>query len=252
MPALRGVVRAVKMYFAGIESQKRILDAVKPPNVLFSFLGANSVAMNYAKSESCKSYLLDSGAFTFLYGAGKKVDFDSYVDQYIDFINENKILLFFEMDVDTIVGLPKVEAYRRRIENKTGKRPIVVFHKERGKEYFLDMCKNYPYVAIGGIAGRGNQRREYLPYFRWFIDKAHEHGAKIHGLGFTDFAHIRDLPFDSVDSTSWLCGGRYGNMYEIRDGIPRQRTLRKAGYKVDGDKLNEHNMRIIQAYCDAL
>ena len=242
----------MRMYFAGIESQKQIIELVKPPNILFSFLGANAVAINYAKSPYCESYLLDSGAFTFLYGAGKKVDFDSYVDRYIEFINANNVPLFFEMDVDGIVGLSKVESFRRRIENRTGKRPIVVFHKERGKDYFIDMCKNYPYVAIGGIAGRGNQRRDYLPYFRWFIDTAHRYGAKIHGLGFTDFNHLRNLPFDSVDSTSWLAGSRFAAMYELRDGVPKQRHLRKDGHKVDGNKINAYNMRFILNYCNKL
>lgn len=242
----------MKMYFAGIESQKEIIETVRPPNILFSFLGANKVAVDYANSKWCKNYLLDSGAFTFLYGAGKEVDFDSYVDKYIEFIKANNVPLFFEMDVDSIVGLKNVEGFRRRIEGRTGKQPIVVFHKERGKDYFIDMVKNYPYVAIGGIAGKGNQRRDYLPYFRWFIDTAHAHGAKIHGLGFTDFAHLRNLPFDSVDSTSWLVGGRYGVMYEMRDGIPRQRCIRKAGCKVNGNKLNEYNMRLIHNYCESL
>lgn len=141
----------MKIYIAGIESHKDVIMRQKPPNVLFSYAICKGVMPEYVQTEHCKSYLLDSGAFSFMNGA-KRVDFDSYTDRYIDFINDNKVPLFFEMDLDVVVGLPKVEEYRRRIERRTGKQCIPVFHRERGKDYFIDMVKNYKYVALGGIA----------------------------------------------------------------------------------------------------
>lgn len=239
------------LHFAGIESQKYLLEKYKPPNVLFSFASANETCLQYAQSSHCKHYLLDSGAFSFLHGR-KSIDFDSYVDQYIDFINAYNVQHFFEMDIDEIAGLPKVEEWRRRIEAKTGKQPIPVWHKKtRSKEYFLDMCRNYPYVAIGGIANL-QERRKYLEYFPWFIETAHEHGAKIHGLGFTDFAHVERCRFDTVDSTSWIVGGKYGNIYTIRDGYPKQTSIRKKGHKADGEKVNEHNLKLWLRYAQHL
>lgn len=240
----------MKLYFAGIESQEKILLACKPKNVLFSFASANKAAISYALSDNCESYLLDSGAFTFMNGKSK-IDFDSYVDRYIEFINQYKVKNFFEMDIDAIVGLKKVEEYRKRIERKTGRQCIPVFHRERGKQYFLDMCKEYSYVAVGGIAIKDISKSEHK-YFPWFINTAHEHGCKIHGLGYTDFAHINEFRFDTVDSTTWLNGGKFGNMITIRDGYPKQTSLRKEGYRIKGAQLTEHNMRTVMKYAETL
>lgn len=196
-------------------------------NILQSFYYANDFTENIV-IPSCENFMLDSGVFTLAYGSGGKVDFYSYTDKYIEFINKNNVELFFEMDVDDIAGLEKAEELRRRIEKGTGRQPIPIFHKERGKEYFIDMCKNYPYVAIGGIAGKGNmrKRKEYMPFFKWFIDTAHSHGAKIHGLGFTDLDALRTIRFDSVDSTSWTAGNRFGVIYHF-DG--RTMTMHPKG-----------------------
>lgn len=182
-----------------------------------------------------RNFMLDSGVFTLAYGSGQKVNFDEYTDKYIDFINKNSVNLFFEMDIDDIAGLPKAEELRRKLERGTGRQPIPIFHKNRGKEYFIDMCKNYPYVAIGGIAGNGNmtKRKEYMPYFRWFIDTAHKYGAKIHGLGFTDLKALEKLNFDSVDSTSWTTGNRFGAIYRFNG-----RTMEKYGKK-EGQRLSD-------------
>jgi hypothetical protein len=182
-----------------------------------------------------RNFMLDSGVFTMAYGSGQKVDFDQYTERYIEFINKNDVKLFFEMDIDDIAGLPKAEELRRKIERGTGKQPIPIFHRNRGKEYFIDMCKNYPYVAIGGIAGKGNMsaRKEYMPYFQWFIDTAHKHGAKIHGLGFTDLKALEVFNFDSVDSTSWTTGNRFGAIYRFNG-----KTMVKYGKK-DGQRLKD-------------
>ena len=240
----------MKIFLAGIENQMPIVNKCKPPNVLFSFASYNEECVRYALSADCKSFLLDSGAFTFINGA-KRVDFESYTDKYIDFINAYKVPLFFEMDLDAVVGLQKVEEYRRRIESRTGRQCIPVFHRERGKEYFIDMCKNYKYVALGGIAVKDIKKTEHK-YFPWFIDTAHEYGCKIHGLGYTDFANVDKYRFDTVDSTSWIVGGKYGNIYTIRDGYPKQSSLRKDGHKCNGEKINEHNLKVFMKYGESL
>ena len=157
------------------------------------------------------SFLLDSGAFTFMSGSHKcEIDWDSYVDEYAQFINRYDIKLFFELDIDSIVGLAEVERLRDKLQAKTGKHPIPVWHKNRGKDYFIGMCKNYPYVAIGGIVTEEIKRSTYEKLFQWFINTAHKYGAKIHGLGYTSVEKLKLFHFDSVDSTAWLYGNRGG------------------------------------------
>lgn len=166
------------------------------------------------------NFLLDSGAFTFMQGNHGKVDISDYVNGYAEFINKHDIELFFELDIDSVVGLEKVEKIRDRLEGLTGKKPIPVWHISRGKQYFLDMCKAYPYVAFGGLMTDGVSRQKIEQAFPWFISEAHKAGAKIHGLGFTSLSSLRKYHFDSVDSTAWLYGNRAGYLCRFNPQLP--------------------------------
>lgn len=173
-------------------------------------------------------FMLDSGAFSFMTGSTTKNGFDEYVDSYARFINENDIQYFFELDIDSIVGLDGVEDIRHRLEKETGKRAIPVWHKSRGKDYFIRMCNEYDYVAIGGIVTREITPNEY-PYFHWFINTAHSYGAKIHGLGFTNTILLHEYHFDSVDSTAWCSGSRFGQvmLFDGKQMITLQQNNRR-------------------------
>lgn len=172
-------------------------------------------------------FLLDSGAFTFMSGSHKGgCNWDKYVEEYADFINRHDIRLFFELDIDSVVGLAEVERLRAKLEFLTKKKPIPVWHKSRGKDYFLKMCDNYPYVALGGIVTKEIPRAIYEKMFPWFINEAHKRGVKIHGLGYTSVGNLKKYHFDSVDSTSWLSGNRGGFIYKFnhRTGLMEQHT----------------------------
>ena len=179
-------------------------------------------------------FLLDSGAFTMMMNSSKAggVNWDEYVDRYADFIVRNKVERFFELDIDKIVGYERVLALRRRLEKKAGRQCIPVWHRSRGKEKFLRMCADYKYVAIGGIVSK-EITPDCYKYFPWFINEAHKRGAKIHGLGFTAMACLPKYHFDSVDSTAWTTGNRFGLVYKF-DG----RTMVKIK-KGDGQCLKD-------------
>lgn len=158
-------------------------------------------------------FLLDSGAFSFMQGKAA-VDWDKYIEDYAEFINHHKIDLFFELDIDSVVGLPEVERLRAKLERLTGKQPIPVWHPTRTKEYWIEkMCKKYPYVAIGSIAANNITREKLEAAYPWFITTAHQYGCKIHGLGYTSVSGMKKYHFDSVDSTAWLYGNRGGYLY---------------------------------------
>ena len=80
-------------------------------------------------------------------------------------------------------------------------------------------------------------------YFKWFIDTAHSYNCKIHGLGFTNLKGMYVYNFDSVDSTNWCSGGRFGSLYhfdgrkikQIDTGNRRRRS------DLTTDKINRHN-----------
>lgn len=163
-----------------------------------------------------KDTMLDSGAFTYAYGTAKKssknnLDWKSYVDAYIEYINTYKMEKFFELDIDSIIGLENVRRITKYIERKTGRQSIPVWHLSRGKQDFINMCKEYSQVSIGGIVGKEIKQNQHK-YFPWFIETAHKYGAKIHGLGLSNIEKAVRYGFDSVDMTKWL-DIRFGSIY---------------------------------------
>lgn len=166
-------------------------------------------------------FLLDSGAFTFMQGKGS-AQWDEYIEQYADFIVRNDVKKYFELDIDSVVGYPKVLEYRKRLEQTTSRQCIPVWHISRGKAEYIRMCDEYGYVAIGGIVSKEITPDKYsvLPAL---ISEAHRRGAKVHGLGFTALKWLPQCHFDSVDSTAWTTGNRFGYIYRF-DGRTMQKT----------------------------
>ena len=140
-----------------------------------------------------------------------------YCERYAEFIVKHNVEKFFELDIDSVVGYDKVKEYRKLIEKLTNRQVIPVWHSTRGIEEFKNMCDEYPYVALGGIVG-GEWRNDAEKYIPWFIDEAHRRKSKIHGLGFTKIDKLKYYHFDSVDSTAWTAGNRFGHIDKFSDG----------------------------------
>lgn len=202
-----------------------------------------------AKNPNTKGYLVDSGAFSFVTGKKQKSwdEWLRYCDEYADFVRETKSQNYFEMDVDDILGIEKVEIMRKRIEKRVGWQSIPVWHIKRGWGYFEKMCGEYPYVAIGGYA-KNIDASAINKTFHYFINYAHKVGVQIHGLGFTNLGQLKSLPFDSVDSTSWLAGARYGKVYQISGNTLVIRGKQNLGLRADGHRAAAHNLKSISAY----
>lgn len=159
-------------------------------------------------------YLLDSGAFTFIMSKKKvSIDIDYYTDEYIDFIKQYNIEKFFEMDVDSVYGYEKVKQLRSKIEAKTNRQSIPVFHCNRGFADWVSMCKDYKYISIG-IAGKDVAWGDSNTFLK-FVMSAKEHNTKVHGLGITGMKSLKQVPFYSVDSSSWTAGNRYKTIFQF-------------------------------------
>lgn len=162
--------------------------------------------------------MLDSGAYSFINARNnidaKRHDLDDYIERYIAYIKKYNIKLFFEFDIDKIIGYEEVKKIRKKLEREIGIQPIPVWHRSRAKDEFLRLCNEYPYVAIGGLAIKDILPSEYR-YLTWFIDEAHKRGTKIHGLGFTKLKIMDKYHFDSVDSSSWTIGNRFGKIFKF-------------------------------------
>lgn len=159
-------------------------------------------------------FLLDSGAFTFMINNPGNIVWEDYIERYADFINRNRINKFFELDVDSIVGYEKVKEFRKRLENLTGKPCVPVWHTSRGIQEFKRMCDEYDYAAIGGIVS-GEITKDRYKLFPSMIAEAHRRKCRVHGLGFTNLEWLPKCHFDSVDSTAWTTGNRFGFIYRF-------------------------------------
>ena len=209
----------MRVYLAGCPSDRnRVIDLLKEqkdsplyqykPFILDSYYYITQNTID--RFQDFGDFLLDSGAFTFL-DNGKTADWEEYTIKYGQFVRKYNISKFFELDIDAIVGYEEVLRLRSILENEAGMRCIPVWHDNRGKDEFIKHCEEYPYVAIGGLVNNTkvftNQVRKFFP---WFINTAHRNGAKIHALGFTALEDLKKYHFDSVDSSRWITGNRFG------------------------------------------
>ena len=191
----------------------------KGSNSLESFINGERNKHFERLYPSVENFLLDSGAFTFMQqeGGARGIDWDDYVERYAAFINKYDVKLFFELDIDSVCegGLAEVERLRNKLEALTGKKSIPVWHVSRGKDYWLRMCDNYPYVAFGGIITDGISKSKIEKAFPWFISEAHKRGAKMHCLGYCSFDGLKRFKFDSCDASSWLYGAIGATWHEF-------------------------------------
>ena len=205
----------MKIYLAGFKTIEKTYNKPTDDIYLLSSFWEHKNG-RYGEYVTQEKHILDSGAFTAINdktGKYKNFDWNEYCKKYIAFINHTKQKLFFELDIDCVVGLQKVEYLRKMIEDGTGLQPIPCWHSNRGSDYWLKCCEEYKYVALGTTTANsdGKKIRNNPKVLHWFIDSAHKSGAKIHGLGFTSIPWLEKLKFDSVDSTTWL-SGRYAEL----------------------------------------
>lgn len=236
----------MKIYLAGFKTiEKTWNKSTKDIYLLSSFWEHKNG--KYGEYVLQDKHILDSGAFTAINdktGKYKNFDWDLYCKKYIAFINHTKQKLFFELDIDCVVGLQKVEYLRKMIEDGTGIAPIPCWHSNRGAEYFIKCCEDYPYVALGTTTANADGRkiRNNPKVLHWFIEQAHKNNAKIHGLGFTSTPWLKELKFDSVDSTTWNVGGKFGNVVLFdSNGFPTQRYKSDKNKKAKTIELNNFN-----------
>ena len=194
--------------------------------------------------ETTRFFMLDSGAFTFMTShKGDDVDWNAYVSRYAAYVKENRVDNFFELDIDSVIGYDRVKELRRQLEREADAPCIPVWHRGRGKEEFIRLCKDYDYVAIGGIVSK-ELPPETWAHFPWFIQQAHRNNTQIHGLGFTPITGMLEkCHFDSVDSTAWLSGGRFGTAFRFDANTGRLVSVKRPVNKRANMKaIDTHNL----------
>jgi len=169
--------------------------------------------------------IIDSGAHSFQ--KGTKVNWDEYTDKYCEFIKQfdrNNVVGYFEMDVDNIIGYQKVLELRKKLESVSNK-IIPVWHKNRGIEEYKKMCKDYKgkVIAITGFKNEDIKDEQYLIFLKY----AKKYDCKVHCLGMTRKKVLDKVPFDFVDSSSWIASTNYGKVFSINKRLPKAKGEKK-------------------------
>lgn len=158
-------------------------------------------------------FMTDSGAFSFLNDPNfdpQEFDWEEYLDEYVEFLQRNSKHIFSacNLDVDEFVGHDTVKEWNEMhfepLEDKMN--IIYCAHPMKGhalgelgmvKEY----CEKYDYVGVN----EGSARHASAIY-----QMAKQTGTAIHGLAWTKPTILKDFPFFSVDSSSWVNYQKYG------------------------------------------
>lgn len=217
----------MKIFLSAVETNPDTLPKVvemgyKPMWNLMSYyyVKTNDPVFNYVCDHS-EEVLIDSGAHSIM--AGKRMQFDKYTIDYGSWIKEHdraNILGFFEMDIDDVIGVKKVDEYREYLYSCSNK-IIPVWHPIRGIDAFKKMCKEQRnrnrIVAIPGFRNECEKNENY----GMFIKYAWDNGCKIHCLGGTRKSIIDKFPFDYVDSSSWKQEIVYGRLKGCSSKLPK-------------------------------
>lgn len=205
----------MKVFLSSLEVGPDANDILEQiPDLRWNLMSYFYIRKNRALAQEIKRrsdlIMIDSGAHSFQKGA--KVEWEAYTEEYAEFIkafDEDKVLGYFEMDVDNIIGYDRVLELRRILEGVTDK-VIPVWHRNRGVDDFERMCREYSgrIIGITGFRNEDIQDHQYLMFLR----QAKDYGCKVHCLGMTRRKILDKVPFDFVDSSSWKQQAIYGRI----------------------------------------
>jgi hypothetical protein len=220
-------------------------------DVLSSYYYCQSIPGLVKEIPNMRNFLLDSGIFTFI-NSGKYVNMDEYIRNYAAFIRDYNIRDYVELDVDQIEGVEQTRRIRDKLENLVGWQSIPVWHTIRGTESFIKDATEYKKICLGFFLTEGLSTKVTEKYAPKMISLAHKHNCKIHGLGFTKTTLLPKFHFDSVDSSTWSMGKRFGSLsvFDKETGLMKQ-VVRPKGMKANGAIIERYNLqqwRLFQDY----
>jgi hypothetical protein len=148
----------------------------------------------------------DSGAFSAatLGATIKRADYAAWLHQWRGVLTTSATL--------DVIGDPVATHRNTNALEDQGLTVLPVFHVGSPWERLHELCKEYRYIALGGMVPHAKKPDAVLRWLVQCFKIAREYGTVFHGFGQTRFATIAALPFYSVDSSAWGSGSRYGQI----------------------------------------
>lgn len=148
----------------------------------------------------------DSGAFS-AHTVGSEINLADYIAWLKDW--QGLITTASTLDV---IGDPEATQRNTLAMEKAGLSVIPVFHTGSPWKRLHELCKRYPYVALGGMVPYTSETGVVMRWLIGCFKIAKEYGTVFHGFGMTNLKTLAALPFYSADSSTWSTGMRYGRM----------------------------------------
>lgn len=143
--------------------------------------------------------------------------FWKYVDDYAEFIKQNKATIDIYVSVDVIFNPTLSWKVQRYLEDVHELHPLPVFHSYEDFKWLYKYLDNYDYIGIGGI-GQTVGKKTWIktmgdPIFNIICDTPNRlPKVKVHGFAIGAPELIVKYPWASVDSASWVIYGKYGGI----------------------------------------
>lgn len=190
-------------------------------------------------------FMTDSGAFSFIHGHETEAMYTpeywiDYLEEYVQFVRDNceSIFCAANLDLDFYVGREVVdewnEKYFKPLEYYTNivyvshTDPQGYYSDKDGTKRLREYCSRHKYVGIASGFPKGSDAK--------YVSIARQYGTRLHGFGWTSIPRLKQFPFFSVDSTTWLSGLRYGSTY-LYDGKNFKTIEYKKKYRRKSRKL---------------
>lgn len=213
------------------------------PRILISYwyFKKRDVAEILSRFNQKPDVFADSGAFS-AWSLGGSVNVDEYGDWLLKW--KEHFTLYANLDVkgDVEAGLRN----QRRLESR-GLSPIPVWHSGEPWSVLEDMVADYPYIALGGLAGGANANgSDTVKKMLIRCFQIAQGRSVYHGFGLTNPVIMSMFPWYSVDSTTWNTGVRFATqiVFNYRTGAYEKLKYRQ--------RLKAYAMRdLLQSYgCD--
>lgn len=209
--------RPFSIFYSGVETESYLntLYDMGIRNFLMSYHYIQKIHMSMDKKFSGKGikFFIDSGAFTYQidpkYSEYTIEMWEEQIQRYLKWTERNKDYIFAiaNLDLEEMLGGEVVrrwnEKYFEPFMLRTGIPVCFVWHPHSACdwEYY---CKRYPYTGYSNDI-EGVNHMEMLKV-------AENHNTLIHGFAMTKTKLLTNLPFYTVDSTTWMAGVQYGEV----------------------------------------
>jgi len=236
-----------RYYFAGGDSKPafRCMIDCGVKNILFSFFYIQRKRQKdfdelmeklaELREEGGYSFILDSGGFTYKDVSGRtfqtvrssseatkghKLDPYEYLEEYTKYLVEYGHLFDVVAEFDPVESFG---SYSIVDENREKMLSIFEEHKvevnlmpiwaesERPISQWEEWANDPRYKHLGLIC-------DDIRLATRFVNLAHQHGKKVHGFAQTNILDLKRAKFDTVDSTGWISGQKYGEVFIFQSG----------------------------------